>query len=80
MAIDCDDDWTLYKVELRATPDTPDIEAQAAKQGRVLGPQTVFKWLYAHSPEEAAQKAIESEYLFSYRKSVWLFGAPTLVT
>lgn len=58
---------------MRATPDTPEIEAQAAKQGRAVGPQTVIYTLYANSEQEAIDKAIQKEMLFTHRKNVWLF-------
>lgn len=67
-------DIKTYRVELRATPDTPKIEADAAKQGRTLSPQTVYWAVCADSKEEAIKRAIAREYQFLYRKEVWSVG------
>lgn len=69
----------IYRVELRALPDTPKEEEQANKQGRALGAQTVIYHVGAASAEAAAVHAIEVEQCFLYRKKVWLFETPRLV-
>ena len=65
--------WSQYKVELRASPDTPIEEAFAKRQNRVLGPQTVIYHIYGDSSEHAVRRAIEIEKCFLYRMIVELF-------
>lgn len=63
-----------YRIELRASPDTPLEEHQAKQQGRALGPQTVIYHIYANSKNDAELKAIETENKFLYRKNVRIFS------
>lgn len=65
--------WSQFKVELRASPDTPIEEAFAKRQGRVLGPQTVVYHIYGNDAEHAVARAIEIEKCFLYRIEVSLF-------
>jgi hypothetical protein len=61
--------WKEYKIELRATPDTDDIEEQQIKQvSGPTSPQTVYITLYAHSQKEAEEHAIETESQFTHRR------------
>lgn len=65
-----------FRIDLRAVPDTPLIEAEAKRQGRVLGPQTVvYPSIAAETLQEAVDRAIASERAFLYREKVWLMDA-----
>lgn len=61
-----------FRVELRASPDTPKEEIR-----RTLGPQTVIYHVHADSPELAAEIAIKAELQHLYRRIVKLFEPPT---
>lgn len=68
-----------YRVELRASPDTPEEEEKARRQGRALGPQTViFPNIMANSAQHAVEIAISYEKEFLYRKKIRLFCDPIL--
>lgn len=63
-----------YRVELRATPDTPQEEEFARRQNRVLGAQTVIYYICADTYARACERALEYEWKKLHRKDVWLFG------
>jgi len=59
-----------YTVELRATPDTDQNEEESIKRhGGTTSPQTIYYKVYAASYEEAAKRAIKTEWCFTHRRN-----------
>lgn len=59
-----------YTVELRATPDTDQLETESIMQhGGTTSPQTIYYRVCAESYEAAVEHAIKTEWLFTHRRN-----------
>jgi hypothetical protein len=63
-----------YRVELRATPDTPIEEEFARRSGKVLGAQCVIYHICADTHTRACERAFELERCQIHRKDIWVFS------